>query len=388
MAVAWRAAAGVHTLLPSEGAGMRWAGVWVAMFALSACGQGATAPIVIGSGDGGSGSVVHPDAGPDAGAGGGPNDAGPAADCTGIVPASVGTALAFDVPDSAGKICAAATCDGNGMLIAESHDAGTSPAPSDEVVWNVFDVRGTWQGNFKGGASIFPQPAGFAGYSAGFDTLWDAYGSPKNFVAVDARPVLVPGYASGTIAFGTAGTSGLTVHRVAATGSETAAGTAPVSGTFLIRGGAEERSGAVVVVFEEAGGERFIWFDPALRVSLARSDLGPVVHEALARPLIGGGVAVRLDGHWAATLQPGDATVHPPPAFLGDSTDFAPARGGQAYAVWQPGRSAVELVSAAGNSCGTLTFAGVSGVSLGQDGTVIGATSAGCTKVFWHAALK
>lgn len=369
---------------------MRRTGFWAAMV-LCACG-GVTPPGALGPGNGSGG---HPDAGggPDAGVDAGPVDAGPAADCAGVVPASVGTALTFDVPDSAGKICTAATSDGRGMILAESHDAGTSPAPADEVGWNIFDLRGTWQGNFKGGASIFPQPSGFEGYSAGLDALWDAYGSPKTFVAVDARPILAAGYTSGTVAFGYSGTSGLAVHRVDANGSESATGTTQISGSFVIQAGAEEKSSAAVVIFQAGAGERFIWFDPALSVSVAMSDLGAAAHEALARPLLGGGVAVRLDGHWAATLQPGDASAHPPPAFLTDGTDFAPARGGLAYAVWKPGSSAVGLVSTAGNACGTVSFPGVNSLSLGADGTVIGATSVGatftgCTKIFWHAALK
>ena len=369
---------------------MRWAGSWAVVFALCACG-GSAAPVVIAQPGGDSGSTGQPDAGdagPVAGPDGGTPDAGPAADCTGVVPASLGPALTFEVHDSAGKICSAATSDGKGMIIAESHDAGTLPAQSDEVVWNIVDTRGAWQGNFTGGASIVPQPSGFAGYSGGLDALWDEYGTPKTFVSVDAHPVIVPGFSSGTLAFGTSGTSGLAVHRVDASGNETASGSTQVSGAFVVQGGAEEKSSAVLVVFAAGAVERFIWFDPALHLSVAMSDLGPGAHEALARPLIDGGVAVRLDGHWTATLQPGDATVQPPPAFLRDGTDFAPARGGHAYAVWKAGSNAIDLVSAGGSTCGTVTFAGASSVALGLDGTVLGATSASCTKIFWHAALR
>jgi hypothetical protein len=112
---------------------MRWAG-WVAAIGLCACGGATHVPALGGPGDGGSGSTAgdagSTDAGP-AGAGdAGPADAGPSADCIGIVPSSRGAAYTFDVPNSSGLVCSAATSDGQGILAAEAHDAGTSPAAS------------------------------------------------------------------------------------------------------------------------------------------------------------------------------------------------------------------------------------------------------------------
>lgn len=361
----------------------RLLGSFFICFALGACG---------GSGNpGGSGSNTDStaqdggvsDAGPaDAGA----PDAGPTADCAGLVPGSLGTSLTFDVPGS-GKSCVAATSDGNGMIVAESHDAGTSPAAFEDVTWNVFDVRGAWQGNFVGGFAIFPQATGFEGYSQGFDTYWNQYGSPGPFVPMETRFLLVPGYTSGTVAFGVS-TNGIAVHRIDGSGNEVAKGSADLSGSFDILGGAEDASGAVVVIFQGNTGTRFLWFDPSLHQSVAASTVGGAVHEAIARPLLGGGVAVRLDGRWTATVKPADGTVHPAPAWLSDGTDFTRARGGKAYALWSGG-NAVDLVSPQGNACGRLPFPGVTTVSLGADGTAIGGNGGtGCTKVFWPGALR
>src|SRR5215470_12250666 len=102
---------------------MRWAG-WAAMaIGLWACGGGGSSS----GGPGGSQSNLPPDGG--SGDGGVPSaDAGPTPDCIGIMPASLGPAYTFDVPATAGETCTASTSDGNGVVVAEVHTAGSTPA--------------------------------------------------------------------------------------------------------------------------------------------------------------------------------------------------------------------------------------------------------------------
>ena len=109
---------------------------------------------------------------------------------------------------------------------------------------------------------------------------------------------------------------------------------------------------------------------------------------ALARSLQGGGIAVQIDGRWIGIARPGQSAGQPAPSWLGSAADFAPARGGKAYALLPKTGNAVGIASLQGSSCGEVSFPGVSSVSLGVDGTVVGATGVrGCTKYVWRGAL-
>jgi len=371
---------------------MRWAG-WVAAIGLCACGGATHLPAVGGPGDSGSGSTAGDagpsDAGPADAGDAGPADAGPSADCIGIVPSSTGTAFTFDVPYSSGLVCSAATSDGQGILAAEAHDAGTPPVAS-AFNWSVFGTNGAFRGSFPNGSSaLVPQPVGFEGYSAGDVYLWGEYGGGGPFTPVEQGAVVSPAFGSGSISIGAAA-SGVSVHRIDANANDTGSGSAQVTFPFTPWAGAEDQSGAILAVLQSGGSAKGIWFDLARGTSSAAFDLGAASRGALARSLAGGGIAVRLDGHWAATVNPFETTPAPAPAWLSrDGTDFTLARGGKAYAVVQSGSNAVELVAIAGSSCGQLAFTGMSSVAVGADGTVVGATGAnGCTKIFWRGALK
>jgi hypothetical protein len=359
---------------------MRYAGWGAVVFALCACG-GAGAPVVVTTGDGGGGSTL-PDAG-DAG----PGDAGPGADCNGIVPSSAGSALAFDVPESIGMSCVFATSDGQGIVAVESHDAGTTPVPNDQVRWFTLEQNGSYQKNsFQAPFALFPQPSGFEGYSSSWVNLWD--NGTMKYAPVEQGAAVGPAFdRSGTVAAG-ATASGITVHRIDALASEVARASASVGGTPWAA--AEDRSGAILAVVVQSGGAaKGVWFDLAKGTAGAAFDLGAAAHDAVARPLSSGGIAVRLDGHWVATVQPDATQTSAAPAWLRDGSDFALARGGKAYAVTQNGSSAIEFVSTQGNACGSMTFTGAGNLSVGADGTVIGGTgTGGCTKVFWRGALR
>jgi hypothetical protein len=230
---------------------------------------------------------------------------------------------------------------------------------------------------------------GFEGTSAGYVTLWGEYGRMDNFTPVEQGAVVSRAFAGGTVSVG-ATASSVSIHRIDANGNGTGSGIAQVSFPFTPWAGAEDQSGAIFAVVQSGGSAKGIWFDLARGTSSAAFDLGAASHDALARSLAGGGIAVRLDGHWAATVKPFETATSSPPAWLNrDGTDFSLVRSGKAYAVVQSGSSAVELVSIGGNSCGQLAFGGTSSLAVGIDGTVVGATGTnGCTKIYWRGALK
>jgi len=382
---------------------MRWAG-WAAGICcgLVACGGSAgsiaTAPPDAGTGSTGSSS----DAGPgDAG----PVDAGPSADCIGIVPATPGSALTFSVGAYAGQVCVGATSDALGVIAAEMHDGGLAATPNTQVEWREFGTNGAEQGSFMGAYGLVPQPNGFEGYSrgstvaSGSDLLWNEGGGPgKSFTIVEAGALVVRAYASGSIAIGATST-GIIVHRVDETGAEVANGSAQVSGAFQVAGGAEDASGGILALYSAGTAVKGIWFELAKGTSGLPFDVGTASQDVLARSLAGGGIAVRLDGHWTSIVQRDSSALTPAPDWMNvqvfdavrlrASPDFTLARGGKAYAIVEAGRSSVDLVSTSGSACGELAFSGVSSVSIGADGTVIGASGAdGCTKLFWRAVLK
>jgi hypothetical protein len=204
-----------------------------------------------------------------------------------------------------------------------------------------------------------------------------------NSAPIDSGALIAPRWGGGALVLA-AGSAALTVRRFDAGAVETGSATLP--GSFTLRGGAEDANGAVLAL-TGASAVSGTWFD------LAKGAAGPTfpvgsASSVATRALVGGGIAVRLDGRWSAVLLPGDAKLHLAPAWLSDGSDFSVVRGGKAYAR-TAGGSAVDLVSAQGNLCGSMSFSGVSGVSIGADGTVIGASGPqGCTKVFWRALLQ
>lgn len=375
---------------------MRWAG-WAAGICLGlvACG-GSAGSIATAPSDAGTGSTGSSSGSGDAGPGdAGPADAGPSADCIGIVPATSGSALTFDVGTSSGQVCAAATSDGQGIIAAEMHDAGVAMTSDTQVEWREFGTNGALQGSFMGPYRLVPQPVGFEGYLSSWDALFDENGGgSKNFSVVEQNALVEPAFGSGSIAIG-ATSSGIAVHRVDQTGAETGSGSAQVSGAFQIAGGAEDASGGILALFRAGTAVKGIWFDLVKGTAGTPFDVGSASQDVLARSLAGGGIAVRLDGTWSAIIER-DNALQPAPAWMNadgarqrSSADFTLARGGKAYAIVEAGRGAVDLVSTGGNACGSLAFSGVSGVSVGADGTVIGATGAdGCTKLFWRGILK
>jgi hypothetical protein len=346
---------------------MRWAGsLLCCCVGLVACGGRAPADA---AGDGGSNTVVTPDGG---------SDGGPAAECSGVVPPAPGTAIAFDVPAVNGETCGATAIDGDGTVAADAES-------SSDTAWFEFGTNGAHTGTFNSPV-LFAQPKGFIGLSAGKDALmvmfWNLSAEPTPSGVTAAA--LGPAFGSGVISLSVT-TTELTVHKHDAQGVE--GPSAKIPGAYVPRGAAEDASGAVLALTGSGTEVSGIWVDLASGKSGRPFSIGSAA-AVRARPLLGGGVAVRLDSSWAGVIQPGESTLRPAPAWLGDSSDFVPVRSGKAYALLKPGNT-VELVSVQGNACGKVTFPGVSSVAIGVDGSAVGSTGQkGCTKFVWRDVLR
>lgn len=343
---------------------MRWAG-WLLAFWV-ACGGS-------GNGGGGSSAVVIPD-------GGGPPDGGVASDCEGLVPAPPGAAIAFDVPSNANDpmTCGPSTVDAAGTI------AVSAPTVSHPVQWKGFGANGETGGTFDA-PSLLPQSKGFMGVSGqvSFVTLWDWYGSTE--LKSTAATVVGPAFGSGGIAL-SANSASLTITKVDAGGEEVVSVSLP--GSFAPRAAAQDASGAVLALTGSGTEVSGIWIDLAKGTGGQPFTVGTGT-TVRARPLLGDGIAIQLDGHWTGIALPGASTLGPAPAWLGDAADFVSARAGKAYAVMPKTGNALGIVSAQGSSCGSVTFPGVTNVSVGIEGTVVGSTgAAGCTKYVWRGALR
>ena len=347
---------------------MRWAGSLLCFsVGLMACGGRAPADAV----DAGSNPVVTPDGG---------SDGGPVADCNGVVPPQPGSAIAIDVPVMNGEACSATAIDGEGAVAADAESSGPT-------TWFVFGTNGTRTGTFRSPV-LFAQPKGFIGLAlSGNDTLvalWDDYGVMWYPSPPSTNVMLGPAYGPGVISV-SATSAQSTVRKHDAQALEIVSATVP--GAYVPRGAAEDASGAVLVLTGGGTEVSALWVDLTKGTGGRPFSIGSAA-AVIARPLLGGGVAVRLDSSWAGIIQPGESTLRPAPAWLGDSSDFVPVRAGKAYALLKAGNT-VDLVSVQGNACGKVTFPGVSSVAIGVDGSAVGSTGQkGCTKFVWRDILR
>jgi hypothetical protein len=136
-------------------------------------------------------------------------------------------------------------------------------------------------------------------------------------------------------------------------------------------------------------------------VSLRRAFDGSFVRPGPLAALKGGGLVLRVEGRWTRLFPAAVARAEPAPAWLAARpfTTLAPVRGGRAYALLQDPesgeygrcRDALELVTPAGESCGTLRFASEGGACgdplvLGADGSVLQQRE--CRAQVWRALLR
>ena len=334
-----------------------------------------------------------------------PPDGGTSPDCDGILPATVGAPVTADM--GANGTCSDATSDESGNVAAESHVA------SDQGDWLIFSARGTRTGSVSAiSGDLFPQGRGFEGVrlaetpagprvpqfvriAADGSTSHEAFLGNDETAAIafrawpDGLLAVMPHCSQppGTIELRRFRDDGSEIPRATDVSSSEgcgfrAAANDPSGASLLAMGG-----GAVGTSF------LFRWVNPdGTPMSNFFGFGGLVPDKVLLRVLVDGRIAVQADGHWMGVIAAeGGTTMTPPPAWMKDGHDFGIVRGERAYAVI-PRTGALnhlDLVSTKGTLCGTVTFPGVSGLTTGADGTVIGASGAnGCTKKWWSGLLK
>src|SRR2546428_5962949 len=235
-----------------------------------ACGGRAS---VEAAGDGGPNPVITP-------------DGGPTADCTGLLPPPPGTAMAFDVQPGNGEVCSATAIDGEGAVAADAESSGPT-------TWFVFGTNGTRTGTFRSPV-LFAQPKGFIGLAlSGNDTLvalWDDYGVMWYPSPPSTNVMLGPAYGPGVISV-SATSAQSTVRKHDAQALEIVS--AMVPGAYVPRGAAEDASGAVLVLTGSGTEVSALWVDLTKGTGGRPFPIGSAT-AVIARPLLGGGVAVRL----------------------------------------------------------------------------------------------
>jgi hypothetical protein len=292
--------------------------------------------------------------------------------------------VTFDVVGNPGEICTTAVGDGEGVIAGDSQ-----PASQPLKQWFEFSPPyGQHGGSFEA-PEIIAQPKGFIGLwgTPVNVAVWDSGGTVLHAEPVGTASAVVLGRASGSGVISlSASSTALTVRKHDAGAFEVASAT--VTGPFTPRAAAEDASGVVLALTGSGTAISGLWADLAKGTTGQSFSIG-TGSTVSARPLLGGGVAVQLDGRWVGSVEPGESVLRPAPPWLGNVAEFVPVRGGKAYALLPQSGNVVGIVSPVGTSCGSVTFPGVANVSVGLDGSAIGGTGArGCTKVIWRNVLR
>ena len=297
-------------------------------------------------------------------------------DCGGLMPPAPGAAVTFDVASSGA--CGATNIDGAGITICRV-----------QSTWLEYLPNGTRSGTFGAPPDLFAQESGFIGVfgsAAPFTVALWSQGGKEQLSDVTGDAIAV-GPASGAGVVAVAANSGtLSVEKLDASGNEITSTDVTSSATPM--GAAEDATGAVLALTSSGASVTGFWVDLTRKTAGQPFAIG-TASAVVARPLLGSGVALQLDGHWAGVLHPGETTVQPAPTWIGNAADIVSVRGGNALALVPQTGNRVEIISPKGNSCGFVTFPGVSTVSVGVDGSAVGSTgTGGCTKLVWRNALR
>jgi hypothetical protein len=285
--------------------------------------------------------------------------------------------VTFEVASSGGA-CGATTIDGAGNTICRVDSS-----------WVEYLPNGTRGGTFGAPLDLFPQETGFIGVVGSVPPftvdLWSEGGRDHFSDVTGDTLALGPATGPGVIALAaTAGT--LSVKKLDANGNAITSTDVTSSATPI--GASEDASGAVLALTGSGTTVSGFWVDLTRKTAGRPFAIG-TASAVVARPLLGSGVAVQFDGRWAGVLHPGETALQPAPSWIAKAADIVSVRGGSALALVQSTGNRVEIISPQGNSCGFVTFPGVSTVSIGVDGSAVGSTGTGnCTKLVWRNALR
>ena len=411
-----------------------------------------------GSGGGSGGGATDAGSGggaTDAGSGGGSADGGGggdggtvASDCAGLAPSALPTMVAYQKTysnASQANFCGLPIGDGNGYLALEtfngSHPSYTVLNPAGLVTGGF----GFWHGQ------AWPKPVGFTGYGGSSTQQmvavenFDESGHTTSSTGVNGSAVFAPEPSGGLFAVGRFNPGGASSippdHPVVEMFNADASvryGPIALGTDATVFGAGVDLLGRAVVIVDGsatfgAGSIAAFWFayDGTPMTGLFQALTGFVAGPSTwfeTSALIGNGLALRrMDSttgsfteerrtsQWLALLPSGQAHSDPAPGWLtsrpNTNMQFARSRLAYAFSPWAADVSScaqqVEVVSPAGNSCSTQTFA-VDGsacttreLRLGLDGTVAqmlpasreqnqpaGSTVYTCTLRYWPGALR
>jgi hypothetical protein len=320
------------------------------------------------------------------------------------------------LPSQTGLSCSDATSDQSGNVAAQSL------ALNQSGVWQFFAADGTATGSVdRIQGDLFPQGKGFEG-SRFTDGGGDGFVPNQSVkVAPDGTVttgVFINGDENGSATFrgwpdgmlvvtqscGLGPPGSVDVARFAEDGSIISQAISTGGGCAFLTA-ASASGGVTLVLF---GGDnpapnltRGRWYgaDGAPTGDFFTVSPDTILPATALRVLVNGDIALSSGGHWLGVFAAnGGTALEPAPAWLEDDHDFTIVRGEKAYALIPRTGSLnhLDLVSAKGDLCGTVTFPGVAGLTTGADGTVIGAGgtvigaggSDGCTKTWWSGLLK
>jgi hypothetical protein len=350
---------------------------------------GALAPDGGTAADGGSGGT---DAG-SGGGGGGTGGGGTAAlDCTGVMPADLGTSVTVTTPHGGGDVCWNATADRSGNVAAEAHASSMGETWTGN--WTIWSSTGAARGSFSGvGGDVFGQQEGFHSTQGKDHVVWSASGQATQRTGLDDKCAheAFNSVTGGSLVLERCGAK-LNAHRFDAAGNKVASAEL---GQAAQAAGVIDAQGRTLVAVSQSGVYAARWYDGNLSPASGPFALpGSGNSKPFVRPLVVGGAAIQIDGTWVATSKSGVGASDGVPDWLSShkNWDLEVIRGGRAYALipksGASSRDTLDLYSGAGERCGQVKFP-VDGLSMGPDGTVIGsAGEAGCTHQFWSGLLR
>ena len=263
-----------------------------------------------GTGAGGApdgGAAADGGVGVDAGAGGGgaPDGGGGSAalDCTGVVPAELGSAVTVTTPHGAGDVCWNATGDLGGNVAAEAHPGSQGDAWAG--TWQIWDATGSPRGTFAGvGGDVYGQQEGFQSTQGNSLVAWSATGQAVRRTPLDDKCAHEAFFSAtgGTLVLERCGAK-LTAYRFDAQGAQ---GASAEIGDASTAAGIIDFQDRTLIAISQAGVYAARWYDVNLKPAAGPFTLpGRGGSKPVVRPLLGGGAAIQIDGAWVATSQSG-----------------------------------------------------------------------------------
>ena len=321
-------------------------------------------------------------------------------------------ALTAAAPAGAKLACIAATADGAGNLYIRGDYTPSGGPPTRGVFAGAGEVESVPLDETNG-LGPFPLQSGFAVFTEQKDSApkYVGYGPGGAVLNSNIEPLATTNSVGddangGTVLLGCTGTTDAlyTVTRYDDTARQVSqfhwneAGTVGCLQLFSVM--VDAKGNTLVIVRDRSNNLQAQWLDASgkqlnptwFKVGTLPPGALPGDATLLARPLIGGGAALRINGAWEATVGSGAASVQAAPAFFEAGKDAVVVLGGKAYAMVPDPNSVgtVDVVEPGGKVCGSLVTATAADMlTIGKDGTLVdlhGDNS--CTATYYPQVLK